>query len=229
MLDTIWANVSDIAAEIDEARPREASRRLVAAEDGRSTMVTLTPGRLDIVESPGEPMSGVGVMPLVHIGPAASRLPIFSQKIAERLIPNLDQNISILRVAVGMMLLRDAADRTAAYAEIQQLVDVQTDWANARDFVLQLNHPSESTLDGATFELNRLRKWAVLRVAQFAVQVRLGISQADLASEKYFVSCEVDNSTAVDRKTPIPRTALGPVFFDLLRLAEVTARGERNA
>lgn len=231
-LDDIWALLWTDRPETDESRPREGFRRLAtSADDGSMLEVILMPGRFDVLQSPA---AAAEILPVVHLGEARPRVDSFVSQISA-MLPRLNIDIQIHRIALGLVLIRPVASREEAYRELQSLLPVDLNPETSRDFVYQINHPETLQVGQELLELNRLSRWSAMRTQHFRLQLGAAPSgapvstQTGLAAGENFVRCEVDNSTAADRVEALPRDSILPSFGRLVELANTTSMGERRA
>lgn len=229
-LEALWGLISETAPESEESRPKDAYRRLTGflGDGDVQVLVQSLPGRLDVIESP---VAGPGLPPSTHLGEADGVVEQFAQ-ICLKLIPQIAElGIPVTRLAFGISLLRSAEDRIAGYRMLQDLVPVVLDPENSRDFIYQINRPSNFTLGDETFELNRLSRWACVIHQLFNIQGAVGGSPAaptGYFEPKSFVQVEIDNSTSASNTKPIESSYLIPIFNQLLDLAEESSRGDRK-
>lgn len=231
-LDDIWALISTDKPETDESRPREGFRRLAtSADDGSILDLILMPGRFDVLQSPA---ATAEIQPVVDLGEAGPRVDSFIIQISA-MLPGLNTDIQIQRIALGLVLLRPVTSREEAYQQLQSLVPVELNPETSRDFLYQINHPEMLTVRQDLLELNRLSKWSAMRMHRFALQFAVASSgapvstQTGLAAAENFVRCEVDNSTSAERVEALPRDSILPILARLVDLANITSMGERRA
>lgn len=232
LLDDIWVLISPDRPETDDSRPREGFRRLAAsADDGSMLEVILMPGRFDVLRSPA---ASAEILPVVHLGDARPRVDSFASQISA-MLPSLNIDIQIQRIALGLVLIRPVASREEAYRELQSLLPVDLTPETSRDFLYQINHPETLQVGQDLLELNRLSRWSAMRTQHFMLQFAAAQSgtpvstHTGLAAGENFVRCEVDNSTAADRVEALPRDGILPIFGRLIELANTTSLGERRA
>ena len=229
-LDDIWALISTDRPETDESRPREGFRRLAtSADDGSILDLILMPGRFDVLHLPA---AAAAIQPVVHLGEAGPRVDSFVSQIST-MLPGLNTDIQIQRIALGLVLLRPVTSREEAYQQLQSLVPVELNPETSRDFLYQINHPEKLSVGQDLLELNRLSKWSAMRMQSFALQLApSGASvstPSGLATTENFVRCEVDNSTSAETVEALPRDNILPILARLVALANITSMGERRA
>lgn len=234
LLDNIWELISSDRPETDESRPREGFRRLAASvDDGSMLEVILMPGRFDVLRLPA---ASAEILPLIHLGDARQRVDSFASLISA-MLPRLNIDIQIQRIALGLVLIRPVVSREEAYRELQTLLPVDLNPETSRDFLYQINHPETLQVGQDLLELNRLSRWSAMRTLHFNFTLPLAAAQngtpistqTGLAAGENFVRCEVDNSSAADRVEALPRDSILQIFGRLVELANTTSLGERRA
>jgi hypothetical protein len=228
LLTAIWPLISAEPPESEESRPREGFRRMAAPETDSVLEAVFLPGRFDIVKS--QATTGE-IQPTVHFGDASPQLRVFADRIYT-LLDGIDDKVKFFRLALGVILLRPAASREAAYDDLGKLLPVEIDATTSRDFLYQINHPESFLVGKLSIELNRLSRWSSVRIQHFMLHVVQNLAgepmpaRSGLVAGENFVRCEIDNSSTAEMAEELPRDSLRPILSRLIELADVTAKGE---
>ncbi len=210
--ESLWQAAVGEPPEIDEAKPRENTRRQAGLiSDGLGLEVQTQSGRIDWFVGPwnlaNEP-------PQDHFGPIEPAL----LELNRVLMPWFGRaGLGCTRLALGMVLMSRTENRTAGYNEIMKLEPtVHFDaTGNVSDFMLQLNRPIKS--ENADMMLNRLIKWSVARIQTVGVSLSAqGGTLSAPSSERYYVRLELDLSTpATVSQAPLEPAIIVPIFKEL--------------
>lgn len=163
-------------------------------ERGRLVM-TVLPGRVDWTLD-AQPSSDAIRFDYPTLGAISASIDSF-RTIAERW---LGSSPSILRIAVGAVLLQPSSDKPEAYQRIVEYVPgLRLDTPDCSDFLYRINRPRASAID-PTMRINRLTNWSALT----SQLVRLGSADsAPIPARSPFIAVRLD----LDMNTPAERTA----------------------
>ncbi|MCX6622640.1 MAG: hypothetical protein NTY38_16535 [Acidobacteria bacterium] len=155
------------------------------------------------------------------LGPAMDGLDAFSV-IAEKWL-DFDEAPAVARIAFGAVFVHQEPDRRAGYLRLPDYVPVVVD-PESSDFLYQINLPlTQSTSDIEGLQLNRLSKWAVVRIRVLAFNVMGSAVQPRPTPALSALRLELDINTDPGFEGPIPRTRLVALY------REIVAHGRRIA
>ena len=220
-LDSLWSLISPEPPEVDESRPRESIRRLVVTNDDAQLELQSLPGRIDFimgsVSVPGVPLA-------INLGKVDEQLKIFTS-FAKAILDGA--NLEITRLAFGLVLHRPVADRTAGYKELSKLTSLQLDPVKSKEFMLQINYPSQFQIDDQQIELNRLTKWssAVMKRYSLIVNSENVSAVTPTLLDENFVLLEIDNSSPMERQDAFSKNSLNAILDKLVELAIESSNG----
>jgi hypothetical protein len=127
----------------------------------------------------------------------------------------------VIRIAFGAVVFLPAESRQKAYEDIGRYVpSIKVDAESTRELMYRVNRPRTGT-NGV--ELNRITIWNAVSVkkAIIAGQIAAG------STEEHFSRLEIDNSTPVERTSPLDREQLVAIFRELVKMGmDNAARGE---
>lgn len=141
----------------------------------------------------------------------------------------LDRFLSLLppvrRLAVGVVLVRPTQNKEESYALLPEAIKtLGVNLAGTSDFTFQINRP-RSSLIVRGLQLNRLAKWAAIRVGVLTVDAASSGVSHDYG--EHAIQLELDMSTEADRTTSVPAGTEGPLVKELESLAaEIAAHGD---
>lgn len=189
---TWWEDLVGKTPDSDQIKRGIGERLQTGLFDGNQLLLRVQPERIDWMLGPlFKPEEGA----LPTVGPFPSIL----EKFRELMGKWIDMSPPIQRLAFGAVLLREAADHSGAYLELQRyLPSVKLDPENSYDFSYSINRPrfvSVGTLDN--LKINRLSKWSAVRVAIIREDRPSGAVQR-VGEEIFACRLELDMSTDSD-------------------------------
>jgi len=140
---------------------------------------------------------------------------------------------SLIRLAVGCVLLQPVQSREAAYLQLRNYLHAVDLKPEARDFIYQINRPRESRSVPADLQINRLSKWSVPLRGKVAFSISLGTKDKSAMAGsfegqgQFACRVELDINTAQDYKGEFSGNDLLTVFDELVTLArEISEKGD---
>jgi hypothetical protein len=116
------------------------------------------------------------------------------------------------RLALGGALLHQEQDKRAAYERLPNYVPVQLD-PESSDFLLQINLPMQSRLNIEGLTINRLSKWAVLRIKTLSLNMG---SPRFTEDSTIALRSEIDINTAQEYQGELPKDQLSQIMDELV-------------
>ncbi|MES2178004.1 MAG: hypothetical protein V4550_09075 [Gemmatimonadota bacterium] len=215
-----WASLTGSDPE-NEARSGNLAQADGSYASGRLALGTVATERADLLYGPAIATLQQEADYPPSIGSFDTAIQPFNT-VARRF---LQSPAKVLRIAFGVSLLSPTSDRDASYAEVVRLIrTVAFDLSGARDFTYQINRPRRSlTVEG--LEINRLAKWAAVRISVMTTDVVNGVSTR--TPESHGVRLELDINTDANRTDPLSHDHLSSLFDELTGLApEIRDHGD---
>ena len=208
--------------DLTEQEPETTIRRgLVIQEDGpfgggRLALGVQLPDRIDVIYVPDAAPS---------TSDSSSNVDVVVREFALASARLLKVPCGVTRIAVGLQLFWETADRGESYLRLAEAVKIAPDRiAAARDFTYQINRPV-SSISVPGISLNRLAKWAAVRAGLIKVDPNLG--RVTKAPEANGLLLDLDLSTDVERQTPLEASKLPELYSELVQLGvELSATGD---
>ena len=134
---------------------------------------------------------------------------------------------SVVRLAVGAILLHEVDSREIAYKTLDELLASVAIDPEMKELVFRCNWPVESKVV-AGLMVNRITSWSALRATRNLLQVTGESFNVVSGPELHAVRLEIDHSTDQAHSTPFESGQLIPIFKELIELAQQNAeKGER--
>jgi len=214
-----WERVTGETPEEQVHRPRTPEIKESGEFAGGKLTLHAQPSRLDWLLVPSAAMGQPG--PIMSIGSLPVRLDSFlpAMKAALELAPTLR------RIAFGAVLFWPVGDRTQGYEELNALLpDVQVDASTSQELAFQINRPRETRTGIHGLRINRLSKWAVLRMASKPG----GELPSDLwpssAKEGFAIVLDLDVNTVPEFAEAFQTADLWPLFSELVDFGKELAQ-----
>ena len=135
--------------------------------------------------------------------------------------------ISIVRLAVGAILLQEVDSRETAYKTLDELLTSVNVDPEMKEIVFRCNWPVESKVV-AGLMVNRITGWSVVRTSRNLLQLTGESFSVVSGPELHAVRLEIDHSTDQAHSTPFESGQLIPIFKELIELAQQNVeKGER--
>lgn len=129
------------------------------------------------------------------------------------------------RVAFGAISAAPVEDQSAGYRCLDRLLPTVELSPGARDFMLQLNFPRQSSSSGPAVTINRLSKWSVAQMQMVSITSTGAVLVQGPQTTQFAARCEVDINTAAETQIP-DGTNLVDLLEELRQLgAELKAKG----
>jgi hypothetical protein len=228
--------------------PSEAGWKALTGEDEAENRVTVPGGRqysgklLDGLLALTYSINRIDIVlawdPTKNVTPPnVTELPVFgkwltaSSDFASKVEPFLETlPTPVVRIAFGGNLLFGTNTRLEAYQALQEMLkSVSIDADNMRELIFRINWPLQSSIVSG-LDLNRITAWSSLVFTTNLMQASaagLAVAETGLPSI-HAVSLELDHNTSGDRKEPLDKGQLVPIFRELVTLAAQNAsQGER--
>jgi hypothetical protein len=146
----LWQSVVGEVPVLDEHRPREGVRQQSGQVGDAVLQMTLTSDRLDWILAPAPSQEPS----IFHIGEVHAATDQFDTQLSPWLANRPD--LSVPRLAFGLIAISPVPDRPTAYRRLQELVpSVRYDAVSTREVVYQANRPVTSLTLPAT-QMNRI-------------------------------------------------------------------------
>ena len=217
----IWHLAAGAAPETDDNRPREGIRRQAGPFSDWQLEIVIAQGRVDWILSP---RARADAPPALYFASLERAMTPFRAEAKKWLAIG---SPSILRLAVGAVLLMPMPDRKAAYKKLNELLSsVQVDPAHASELLYQINW---RRLSGVVpnLQLNRLTKWNALVVRVFSFPLSQAVLQSSPTTGEQFCALECDHSTVADRTEAFTTKQADDLLQELCDLVEDNAcKGE---
>lgn len=136
----------------------------------------------------------------------------------------------IRRLAVVATLFKPMPSREAAYRHLDEILEVVDVDPATSDFLYRVNRIRPSKSGVTDLVINRLATWGAVKILT-EVRPLSSIDKEFSCSrdEKQFCHLELDISTSVERKEPIPSESLDLIISELAEVAKETAQhGDRR-
>lgn len=149
-----------------------------------------------------------------------------SQEVFSELMPKLYKTFPpINRFAVGYILQVPVNSRKEGYEFLAELLpSVKIDVDKSSDFIYQINRPRNTTTGIANLSINRLMKWSVGVVKQFALSS--GVFEFS-NPENSFSRLELDLNTSAEYAGALPQDKISSIYFECVGLAkEIMINGD---
>jgi hypothetical protein len=219
----IFSGFVGSAAEVQEDRPREGTRKQSGTLDNAELQVTISPIRVDIalMPPPVRPENVAGEVPF-----ATGELNAELAKFERRLLVWLPRwEVPTTRVAL-IVLARAAADSVDAAYEIlkNNLTSVRVRPGEMSDLLFRVNWKAKTQLipEGV---YNRLTTWSALKMTWHALTFPTGPDVR--IKDRDFAQVEMDINTLAERTLPLPRGDLANIFKEFFKLAaQIAELGE---
>ncbi|WP_441255887.1 hypothetical protein [Tardiphaga sp. 285_C5_N1_2] len=132
------------------------------------------------------------------------------------------------RIAFGAHIVAEADSKEASYGILATMLkSVTVDPGKMRELQFRINWPEQSKVDPG-LEINRITAWSSLSITSGLLQTSNQGLAGGPVSTVNVASLEIDNNTSADRKEPIEKPQILPIFEELLALANQNASsGER--
>jgi hypothetical protein len=217
----IFSQLVGAAPEIQQERPKEATRVESGPFSGGLLQVTVSPIRVDIVLSPI-----VGPDALLGssqtLGEFYAELNNFAS-IIRKWLPGC--GLPALRLALVAQAFAPADSPTSAYEILKDnLTSVTVQPGKMRDLWFRVNWPFRSDLTEEKY-LNRLTTWASVTIS-----TRGGTPGGPIMTmvEKYYAYREIDVNSPAEHSDELPAEQMVPIFDEICRVILATAEtGER--
>ena len=217
----LWDRLVGAPAENKIERPRDAIFRLDGLVDMARVMLSVVPGRVDLVFTvDAKPELELDTVPTM--GLLSEKLDPFLAR-AKKLI---ELNPAIARLAFGAILIHPVRERREGYVNLSRyLHDIKIDVDNSKDFSYQINRPRPSSaLVG--ININRLSKWGVILAQSLSIQIGApNIPQ--LGPGFHGMRLELDISTEAERTEALPGEKCQPLLDELVSMGlEISDKGD---
>jgi hypothetical protein len=211
-------------AEQQEDRPKEGIRRQSGPLDGAELRTGLSPILAEFFLGP-PPLTAdkmLGEFPHTT-GELKAELAKFERRLLQWL-PKWEA--PTMRVSLVVQARASAVSPINAYEILRDnLTSVAVNPGEMGDFMFRVNWKAK-TDSLAEGYLNRLSTWTAVQFRVLAGSA--GGPQVQIATRD-FAQVEMDLNTPADRKEPLPRDQLGPIFGELFQLAvEIADHGEHS-
>jgi len=202
---TLWQDVVGEEPETSLVQRATATRTASGPYADGSLSLQVQPMRIDWVLEPLPAMDS-GAMPELGPFPTAAG-PLLDLC---RFWAKTEAFPSMLRIALGLVLMSPTPDRDSGYRELAELIDgVPTD-GDATDFLYQINKPRDSRR-AVGLRLNRLSKWSVGSYQLIGVVAGNPLK----GQERCHLRLELDINTPADRDVPLPAENVEAILDDL--------------
>lgn len=205
--ETWWQTALQEDAEARVQRPKEGVFEDEGPYEGGRLKLAIRPGRADWIWF----LSPLSFDPRSNEIPSLGTFDEAWGKCQQIIRAWMSARPVFTRLALGVILDQQVADRAAGYALLQEyLPKVDLDPASS-DFIYQINRPKESkTLSG--YRINRLSKWAALQ-ASF---VEVAVDPAQLQrKDMSVIRLDMDVNSYFDANIPIPADRVLPLMEEL--------------
>ena len=208
-----WDQVMDAPPDTTRDERREGYKIQTAQFEGGLLNLTVTPRTIEWAFVVPDPPSGE-----FQAVPLGQHLEPFRRVVHEWLAgcPALS------RLAFGCILRLPIGSREEGYEQISRYLNFNLD-PGSFDFNYQINRPRRSAVVGPDLRINRLSRWSVGRLIQWAVigdQVRPGSSRS-------YCRLELDVNTDGERTEPLPSQSLRELYDELISMGrEVVEEGD---
>jgi hypothetical protein len=138
-------------------------------------------------------------------------------------------NLPINRIALGSILLLQAASREATYEKLGEFLrSVKVDPVNSRELIYRINWPQKSQVI-PDLDLNRITNWSSVAIARNLLQLAgAEITIAQTGEAINAVRLEIDHNTSESWKAPFAGPQRVSILRELISLADANANaGER--
>jgi hypothetical protein len=221
---SLW---KDLLSELPETSivQRQTATRTEAGlfADGTLTLL-VQPMRVDFAYE-GVLALGSGAAPVVGQYPVALRplMALMRDWISgPRWLP------SIIRIALGLVLISPVATREQGYRELERFIDGVPNTPDARDFSYQVNRPRANRVGVDEPDINRLSKWSVGGFRSITLDPAVQRASAHLGSMSHHVRLELDINTSAEYYGTISRDLMNLFLDDLENgAAEIVEHGNR--
>ena len=223
-----WAGLTGTEPETQTAKPKSGTHQstgLIQYKDKKFTLeLTTKPDRVDWILKPLSIGDEEAVPTLGHY---CELSPYFNDLMGRWLG---DAQVSIRRMAYGVVLLLHVDNKVSGYKEISKyLPTVQIDPVGSSDFQYTINRRRGSDIVTG-MEINRLSKWDVPEFTKVLVERNSAgaeIIHHGITCSSISCSLELDISTHSTRKEEIPVDKQVDVFNELVDLGnEIAEKGD---
>jgi hypothetical protein len=226
-----WTRLTGSEPEQITSNPRLGATQAVGQFGPGNLVVSTQADRVDWFLTPVPPEVAPPIMgqaPAEFFKPASigsadeaftNFLELSQRWLAFEEIPNVN------RLALGGALLHQEQDKRAAYERLANYVPVQLD-PESSDFLLQINLPMQSRLNIEGLTINRLSKWAVLRIKTLSLNVG---SPRFTEDSTIALRSEIDINTAQEYQVDLQKDQLPLIMDELVEHGrDIIANGVRK-
>lgn len=216
-----WKDLVGEPPETKISQPRAGGRQEEGQFEGRKLVLRVEPTRVDWLFTPiDDQAQGVKGIPTTGAFPESLR--IFLQLILRWF--KLETCPPVQRLAFGATVLLPVENLQAGYRQISVYLPFQLDPEGSSDFSYQINRSRDSVSGIRGLRINRLSKWAVVRVTMG--ELALGPAVVGYSARQIHHACrlELDINTAPDFQGELSREQLPQIFQELVNLGQEIIR-----
>lgn len=221
--NTWWKDIFGTEAESQNRNQRSLEYLDESTFSDYKISLSVNPARMDLRMS--VPTEFNNQLQFITLGSFQDNHNIFNEVIAKWLrLPNLP---AISRFAYGLILLKPVQRLDQGYEFLQPLLhEVNLDIGNSSDFLYQINRPKDSETGIPNLRINRLSKWAVLRVN--AALMSSSTPVVVEVPDSFAAHLELDINTTKESVDTLPSDKLSKVYSELVDFAiDIAQNGDK--
>lgn len=209
----IWQMITGGLPEVDEHRPRDASRRIAGPFGDHVLEVTISPVRIDIA-----------VVPFVHLQPTGGIIAtagLFEpalDAISAPVLSMLEAHTlgAFNRLAFNASLFCPTTSNEESYATLSTICKSANVEINMRDFLFRVNWRKNSKIGDVDY-YNRLTSFSALFVKAETGSPVFG--HQPVPETNHYAVMELDINTSGERVAPLENSLIVPIFRELMAMA----------
>ncbi len=214
-VDEIWEKLLDSKPDSRNFSPNSGEFRLVGDYEKGILELIKTPVRIDFVYRTKQDIlfEEDGSLEFTNLG-SLENLKEGWLNVTQKFIEKCS-DIKASRLAFGAILVNQVPNREVGYKDINSYLKLDIEPGETENFMFQINKPIEAKTNQG-IKINRLTKWAVLRVSP---QTSDNVTKS--ATKDIFLSnLELDINTKPESSSELTKVSLTDLFRELVSIGQ---------